>query len=65
MDRKTIIQKFILQIRWTILVTRGRSPMVCRGSIRYYAEFKFQTFEQAILKLVFKSMTNPIRLRDI
>lgn len=23
------------------------------------------TFEQAILKLVFKSMTNPIRLRDI
>lgn len=38
--------------------------MVCRGSIRY-AEFKFQTFEQAILKLVFKSMTNPIKLRNI
>lgn len=38
--------------------------MVCRGSI-WYAEFKFQTFEQAILKLVFKSMTNPIKLRNI
>lgn len=38
--------------------------MVCRGSIRY-TEFKFQTFEQAILKLVFKYMTNPIKLRNI
>lgn len=38
--QKTIIQKSIVQIRWTILVTGGRSPMVCHGSNRY-AEITF------------------------
>lgn len=36
-------------VRWCV--------MVCRDHIL--------TFEQAILKLVFKSMTNPIKLRNI